>query len=96
MEKYTCNRCNSMFTTKWNLKRHQATICNVSEEPPSKRTRVKTTTRVKQPATKGAPIAQPGPSGLAATDQPGPSGMQTTAQVVGRSTTDQPDPSGMQ
>ncbi|VEN35113.1 unnamed protein product [Callosobruchus maculatus] len=62
MEKYTCNRCNSMFTTKWNLKRHQATICNVSEEPPSKRTRVKTTTRVKQPATKGAPIAQPGPT----------------------------------
>ncbi|VEN64243.1 unnamed protein product, partial [Callosobruchus maculatus] len=86
-------------TTKWNLKRHQATICNVSEEPPSKRARVKTTARVKQPAAKGVPIAnpaQPGPSGMAATDQPGPSGMQTTAQVVGRSTTDQPGPSGMQ
>ncbi|VEN43479.1 unnamed protein product [Callosobruchus maculatus] len=98
MEKYICNQCNNMFTTKWNLKRHQATICNVSKEPPSKRTRVKTTARVKQPATKGAPIAnpaQPGPSGMAAMDQPGPSGMQATAQVVVRSTTDRPGPSGM-
>ncbi|VEN39238.1 unnamed protein product [Callosobruchus maculatus] len=73
MEKYICNRCNNMFTTKWNLKRHQATSCNVSEEPPSKRTRVKTTTRVKQPATKGAPIANPA--------QPGPSGMQSTGRM---------------
>ncbi|VEN55338.1 unnamed protein product [Callosobruchus maculatus] len=87
MEKYICNRCNNMFTTKWNLKRHQATSCNVSEEPPSKRTRVKTTTRVKQPATKGAPIAN-----LA---QPGPSGMQSTGRI-GMATTDQAGPSGMQ
>ncbi|VEN49223.1 unnamed protein product [Callosobruchus maculatus] len=76
-----------MFTTKWNLKRHQATSCNVSEEPPSKRTRVKTTARVKQPATKGAPIANPA--------QPGPSGMQSTGRI-GMATTDQAGPSGMQ
>ncbi|VEN45414.1 unnamed protein product [Callosobruchus maculatus] len=87
MVEYTCNRCNNMFTTKWNLKRHQATICNVSEEPPSKRTCVKTTARIKQPATKGAPIANPA--------QPGPSGMQTTAQD-GTVTTDQTGPSEMQ
>ncbi|VEN49664.1 unnamed protein product, partial [Callosobruchus maculatus] len=59
MERYTCTRCDNTFSTKWNLKRHKRSICDIVEVPPVKRSR-----RMYRGMKPTNQPAQAGPSGM--------------------------------
>ncbi|VEN44960.1 unnamed protein product, partial [Callosobruchus maculatus] len=89
MESYTCDHCNNTYSSRWNLKRHQASSCDGSGESSSKRA------RLRLPTPKGRPIANHDsshPRGMQSTVRPG---MQCTTQA-GLSHQVLPGPSGVQ